>query len=90
MQKTQKYFKLIRLVIQSFILKKITLMKFSGHLEIDEAHIYKKKRYQRKAFCFTLLVFGIKCRRTKTCLIIPVQDRTHRTLISIILGKYSY
>ena len=55
LRKTQKYFKLIRLVIQSFILKKITLMKFSGHLEIDEAHIYKKKRYQRKAFCFTLL-----------------------------------
>ena len=90
MRNTQKYFKLIRLVIQSFILKKITLMKFSGHLEIDEAHIYKKKDIRGRPFALHYWVFGIKCRRTKTCLIIPVQDRTHRTLISIILGKYSY
>ena len=82
----KKIFRLFRSLIHSFILKILNQIKFTGTIEVDEAHIYKKKDQRGRPYQFDYWVLGLKCRETKQCLIIPVKDRKHETLISILLG----
>ena len=83
-----KLYRLFRSLIHAFILKYINQLRFDGEIEIDEAHIYKEKDIRGRPYQFNYWVFGLKGRQTKQSLILPVRNRRHQTLISIILGKY--
>ena len=82
----QKYYNLLRIILHNLMLNWLIQLQFVEDVEIDEACLFRKKSRIGRERKMAYWVFGIKGRTTKKSLIIPVNNRTNLTLLSIILS----
>ena len=84
----RRYFSIFSYIVLEFYCRQLKTKMLFGDIEIDETHLFREKPSfapYRNYQLSDIWLFGLKERKTKEFIVVPVKSRDEATLIKILL-----